>query len=394
MFIVKLLRYFKGYVRFTATGVFLERFLNMVVRKGVNIWDVHRRETTLTACTDVRSYKSLRPYAKKTGVRLRVRERHGAPFKVKRYHRRVGLLAGVVFFLLFLCVMGQFIWRIEVVGNEEVPTEQILSTLDELGLKTGTFRGKIDVRETERSALLRIQQLSWIAVNIDGSTATVEVRERVMAPEMFPDHDVPCNVVAKRTGLITYMEVYEGQSVLRVGDTVKEGDVIVSGIIEDKKGQATYKHARAKIIAQTDYEITIEQPMVKEIKTPTGKVSHRRYLRMFGVDLPLFIYHPYKVAYDLQRETVPLSLFGIPLPMTLIDETYNFYVMEQEPLTEEQALIEAQKTLEEREKEELEGAEIVERETEGQILDNCYKLSTKYLCNIDIAKEQEILINQ
>ncbi|WP_312642254.1 sporulation protein YqfD [Hydrogenoanaerobacterium sp.] len=394
MFIIKIIRYLKGYVRFTATGVFLERFLNMVVRKGVNIWEVKKQDTTLTACTDVRSYKRLRPYAKKTGVRLRVKERHGAPFRVRRYHKRVGLLVGILFFMLFLCAMGQFIWRIEVVGNTEVPTDQILATVNELGLKAGAFKGKLNAREMERTALRRLQRLSWIAVNIDGSTATVEVRERVMPPEMFPDHDVPCNVVAAHTGLITYMEVYEGQSVLKVGDTVKQGEVIVSGIIEDKKGQATYKHARAKVIAQTDYEITVEQPLIKDEKVMIGIQKHRRYLRVFGADLPLFIYRPFKVAYDLKREISPLTLFGIPLPITLIEETYDFYVIEQHPLTPEQAKREAEVILLQKEKEELKETKIVEKTVNDEFLDNLYKLNIKYLCNIDIAKEKEILINQ
>jgi len=393
MFIIKFIRYLKGYVMFTATGVFLERFLNMIVRKGVNVWDVQKKETVLTACTDVRSYKSLRPYAKKTGVRLRVKQRYGTPFKVRRYHKRVGLLVGTLFFLIFLCAMGQFIWRIEVVGNVEVSSDEILSTVNELGLKTGAFKGKLNARDIERTALLRLQHLSWIAVNIDGSTATVEVRERVMPPEMFPDHDTPCNIVASQTGLITYMEVYEGQNILKVGDTVKQGDVIVSGIIEDKKGQATYKHARAKVIAQTEYEITVEQPLVKDEKVMKGLQKHRRYLRIFGVDFPLFIYRPFKVAYDLKREAQPLNLFGISLPMTFVDETYDFYVMEQHPITKEQAKREAEAVLLQKETEELKTAKIIEKELEEQDLDNMYKIKAKYLCNIDIAKQQEILIN-
>lgn len=394
MFIIRLIRFFKGYVRFFATGVFLERFLNMAVRKNINIWEVSKSENTLSACTDVRSYKSLRPYAKKTGVRLRVRERHGLPFQLRRYRKRVGLLAGVLIFLLFLCVMGQFIWRIEVTGNSVVATDEILSTVGGLGLKTGAFRGKLNVREMERSALRGLQRLSWIAINIDGSTATVEVRERVMPPEMFPENSAPCNIVAAHTGLITYMEVYEGQSILKVGDTVQQGDIIVSGIIENKQGQDDYKHARAKVLAQTEYEITVEQPLVKQEKVFTGQRKHRRYLRLFGADLPLFIYRPFKVAYDLNRTAKPLSLAGLSLPLTFVDETYDFYVMEQRPLTEEEAATCARENLAIKEGEELKNAEIVEKEEIGQLEGDVYKLQVKYLCNIDIAKEHEILRNE
>ena len=391
MFIIRLIRAIRGFVRFSATGVFLERFLNMAVHKRVNIWDVKRQENTLTACTDIKSYKSLRPYAKKTGVRLRVQKRFGLPFKAYRYKKRVGLLVGVSFFLLFLCAMGQFIWKIEIQGNSVVSGDEITSVLSGLGLKTGAFKPKINAREMERAALLNLQRLSWIAINIDGSTATVEVRERIMPPQMFPDNDKACNIVAARTGLITYMEVYEGQSLCKVGDTVEEGDIIISGIIEDKKLQATYKHARGKIMAQTDFEITIEQPLSISKKVQTGTQKHRRYLRIFGADMPLFIYRPFKVAYDIKREVKNLSIGSVSLPLSVIDESYDFYVMEQVTLTEAQALEEAKKSLAEKEKTELLGAELIEKVESGAVLGNMYKFTAKYLCNIDIAKEQEIL---
>lgn len=393
MFFIRFLRYLKGYVRFTATGVFLERFLNIVVRKNINVWDVKKQETVLTACTDVRSYKRLRPYAKKTGVHLRVAQRFGAPFQARRYHKRVGLLVGVLFFVLFLCGMGQFIWRVEVVGNADVPTDEISLVANGMGLKTGAYKNKLDIRGIERALMMNIQRLSWVALNIDGSTATIEVRERVLPPEMFPDDDKPCNIIAAQEGVIVYMEVYEGQTVHKVGSVVQKGDVIVSGIIEDKQGHTTYKHSRAKVIALTDYEIAVEQPFVTQEKVFTGTRKHRRYLRIFGADLPLFVYRPFKVAYDLERSTKPLTLLGIPLPLTLLDETYDFYTLEQRPLTKEQAQAMAMAILQKKEEEELKGAEIVDKNVETTGNSNMHKLTVKYLCNIDIGKEQEILIN-
>ena len=394
MFFVELLRYSKGYVRFTATGVFLERFLNMTARRGINVWDAVKKDDTLTACTEVSSYKQLRPFAKKTGVRLRVRERHGAPFEARRYRRRTGLLVGILLFLTFLCVMGQFVWHVEVQGNEEVSREEVLTTLSELGLRPGVWSGSLDVRTLERSALLRMQRLSWIAVNLDGSTATIEVRERIMPPPMFPDDDKPCNIVAARDGLITYMEVYEGQAVLKVGDTVQAGDIIVSGIIEDKKGQDTVKHARAKVLAQADCEISVEVPRTETVKEKTGEQKHRRYLRVFGADMPLFIYRPFSVAYDMTRETKPLTLLGMPLPLSYVDETYDFYVEKQRALTAGEARERAVLLLEQREKEEFVGGQIVEKIIEHSDLEDVHKISGKYLCNIDIALEKEFLINE
>lgn len=394
MFIIRFIRAFRGYVRFSATGVFLERFLNMAVHNRINIWDIEKNGTVLSACTDISSYKRLRPYAKKTSVRLRVRERHGLPFRLYRYKKRVGIMAGVAFFVLFLCAMGQFIWKIEIIGNSVVTSSEIMSVVSGFGLKTGTFKANINVRATERATLLSLQRLSWIAINIDGSTATIEVRERIMPPQMYPENDRACNIVAAKTGLITYMEVYEGQSLCKVGDTVKAGDIIISGIIEDKKQQDSYKHARGKIIAQVDLEIISEQPMIISEKLRTGEKKTRRYLRIFGVDMPLFIYYPFKIAYDLQRKTDEIKIGKIELPFFLLTEQYDFYITKKRRLTTQQAHNEAQKKLTEKEKSIIGNGKIINTQQSESLNGDMYKLTTKYLCNIDIAKEQEILKNE
>lgn len=77
MFIVRFLRFVCGYVRFQVTGVFIERFLNLASRNGINLWDGTKTETQYTGHTLMKHYKKLRPFAKKTGVHMQIEERFG-----------------------------------------------------------------------------------------------------------------------------------------------------------------------------------------------------------------------------------------------------------------------------------------------------------------------------
>ena len=136
-------------------------------------------------------------------------------------------------------------WTIEVVGNETVSSDEILDFLEEEGLKIGSYKSALNPRELERKTLLELKELSWIAVNITGSTVTVEVNERILPPDMYLDNDKACNIVARYTGQIHSMDIYDGQSDLQVGDTVLAGDLIVSGIVEDGKDRpALSTHGR------------------------------------------------------------------------------------------------------------------------------------------------------
>ena len=52
---------------------------------------------------------------------------------------------------------------------------------------------------------------------------------------------------------------------------VLKGDLLVSAVYEDRHKKLTLKHARADVIAETDYSIEIELPFEKKTETIAGK---------------------------------------------------------------------------------------------------------------------------
>ena len=93
MFLIKLLRFLFGYVRFESGGGFPERFLNLCAQAHFPLWEVTSRGGTMKAFTTVKCYKKFRSYARKAGVRLRVKERRGLPFLLRRYRKRIGIVS-------------------------------------------------------------------------------------------------------------------------------------------------------------------------------------------------------------------------------------------------------------------------------------------------------------
>ena len=78
--LVALLRYIRGYVRFSAEGAFAERFLNLLIQNGFAVWDIRKEGYTLEGCVFADKYRRLRRFARRTGVRLRIKQKLGAPF--------------------------------------------------------------------------------------------------------------------------------------------------------------------------------------------------------------------------------------------------------------------------------------------------------------------------
>lgn len=390
MFLLKFIRYLRGYVKFRVQGTFIERFLNLAARDRIPIWDGVKRGDIYTGKTIAGAYRKLRRHAKKTSVRMRVVEKHGAPFTRRKYRKRTGLLVGFGIFLGFIFLMSRFIWRVEVSGNERVSESTIIAALENIGVTPGRLRSSIDVRGAERRALLALDDLSWIALNIRGSAVHVAVRESEPPPMMI-DPKTPCNVVAARSGQIVSMIVYDGQRVKTLGDSVLEGDIIVSGITQDRLGQNLFKHARAKIVARVQHRITVETPLVQNEFVETGEIRSRRFLHVFNWDLPLFWPRKIPQPYHVERDTRMLTVSGTELPLGILSEKY--FLMREDAVThtEAEAKLLALKELSLRQKVELEKAEILDKTANGSLKDGVFTITADYVCIMDIANEKQIL---
>ena len=75
MSLVSLLRFARGTVTFTVKGAFAERFLNLLSRNEIPVFHTRCTPEGYTAQTTVKHYRRIRPFVRKTHVRVRVSRR-------------------------------------------------------------------------------------------------------------------------------------------------------------------------------------------------------------------------------------------------------------------------------------------------------------------------------
>ncbi|MEG0540881.1 MAG: sporulation protein YqfD [Angelakisella sp.] len=149
-----IIRFCRGTVDFEIKDGYLERFINLCGKSGVPLWEVRRNGSTLSAKTSYTGGKRLREMAAKSGVTLQLRKQKGVPSILKRYHLRTGVFVGAAVLLILPFVMSMFLWRINITGNEAIPTGELRSALSQLGVKVGARRAGIDTRNVERQMML------------------------------------------------------------------------------------------------------------------------------------------------------------------------------------------------------------------------------------------------
>ncbi len=318
-----------------------------------------------------------------------VRER-GMSTLIKRYRRRLGIPIGAALFVAVLIMSEQFVWEMRVVGNENVTSQEIISALDELGFGVGTFIPSIDFDLLHNEYLLRDDKLAWIAVNVRGTVATVEVRE-LERPEKKDADDTPYNLVASEDGIIEYVEILRGKPMVSEGMLVRAGELLASGI-EDMKHGFKLVHAQGSVIAEVRRSITVEIPLENSVRTPTGREFCEKYLNFFGIGVKFFgNTENLGQEYDKIEKETPLRIFGSrALPLSVCETVYREYEYVPIRYTEDEARAEAFKVLHERYEQTLEGCELVSREMTSSLDSGIYRITCNLTVHVDIAREAPI----
>nr|WP_319487474.1 sporulation protein YqfD [uncultured Caproiciproducens sp.] len=392
MISLHLTRWLLGYVRFSVVGGSREHFLNYCARSGINLWNIEGGKNG-GACVEARSYRALRPCARKANVRLKAGNRHGFPFATKGIRRRRGILAGAVLFMIVIHLLSLHVWSIEVSGNTSIPTEQIEAELVRMGVTPGAPKSKVQPQALQQKLMLEFPQIGWLSVNTRGCSAEIKMQEKVDRPLMdVQKGESVCNIKAAGTGQILKMDVYTGTAQVSAGDAVVEGQLLISCVVVDNLGYSTLRHAAGKIIAETAHTLSTEVSLKRSLVNPTGKTLTRRCLYLFGARIPLTFAGKPVGNYQTEGVRTDLKLMNSVLPLGVYEEKWTEQKTENITLTKEQAIAEAKKQIEQKQAEELKDAKIISVSASDNFIDSKLIYTVKVKCEENIAQESEILI--
>lgn len=363
----------------------MEKFINLAVTNGIYLWAIDRKTyTSLTACISIKGFRKLHKIIRKLHCRIRIEGKCGLPFKTYKYRHRKMLIAGMLIFLIIIYTFSAFIWSVEVEGVEELSGDLILGKLSEMGVKPGVFKRKVNTMEIENNLIIKTPELSWASLEIRGSRAIIRVAEGVETPD-FVNRDVPANILATKDGIIDNMIVLEGQPTVENGQTVKKGDLLISGIIDhpDTTG-VRYVRAMGRIMARTWYEAQDTIRLDHLYRRRTGRVIELKY---FGLGKARIPYKKEEMSfdeYDLETETKGL--------MTS-EQYYEVEVISwQDNIDEAKKYLE--KSSEERVKEDIPyGAKIVDKKLKYDIIEGKSIIVVLYVEVVeDIGIQEELTI--
>ncbi len=294
------------------------------------------------------------------------------------------------FIILILCIISaNTVWDVRVDGNERIPDSAVVHLLSECGFSVGDSWIFSDTAECENSFLSASPDISWININRRGSVAYVTVIEKAKSDSV---EEAPktgyANVIAAYDGVIEEITVTRGVAMVKPGDVVKAGDLLISGIIPDELGGGyCYAEGRVSALMEDTLEVNVSRNYEKSEKKSEKILTLT--LKIFNFSINLFKkYGNQDEECDIIEDKDSFSLFGkCKLPIEIISTYAPTYEKSEASYTDTELVEIASSRLSSKLHLALLSSDLMKIKTYGEYTDDGYRMSSDILYSTDIGKE-------
>lgn len=226
-------RWLRSYLTCRLKGGDMERFFNLCRYQGIECWDMSFDEGVCRCCMYLDDFWKIRPFVRKTRVRVRIEKRCGLAFFVDFLKHRKGLWIGLAGCIGMLCFLSAHIWKIEFYGNSYYTDERLTKYLSETeGVSFGIWKQKVDGALLEENLRLTFPDISWVSVRMEGTSLIVSLEEMVKYDAASKENALPRYICAARDGEIVSMVTRSGVPKATIGNTIHKGELLIDGVME------------------------------------------------------------------------------------------------------------------------------------------------------------------
>ena len=330
-------------------------------------------------------------------VRFEASDELGIPGVIGRIKCKWAWCVGSLLSALILFYLSGLVWDVRIEGNEKIPDSAVIMALSESGFYTGRRWRAVDMSAVENSVLGEHKEMSWLNINRRGSVAYVKVIENEYDGG---DGDAGsavgyANIVATTDCVIEEITVKCGIAEVKVGDVVKRGDVLISGVLPPESGGGfTSAEGYVRGVVSDTVSVAISRNYTDT--AVIGKKIDRINVKLFNFSANIFkIYRNLGSKCDIIKDTDSFSLFGrATLPFRVTTEYRILTSVEEKEYTDEQLVSVALQELRMKLAAELAAADLISIRTDGEFIGDGYSMSSRVVYSTVVSERLEFEIEK
>lgn len=275
---MKLFNLLRGLSTVRICGDDPEECLNLLSEADIPFWNIRFEQTQVTLNIYSKDLNQVKDLCLSVCCDLRLQEERGFPPLLRKTVRRPILLFGLLIAFGACFFLQQYVWSVEILGDDPAVDRRILQLLQERGIAFGTKADDLDSQQIKLEMLRQLPELSWMAVNRRGGKLTVLYL--LSSADSTQKKPLAANLVAVRDAVITDYTILEGMRLFSSGEAVRKGQLLVSGF-EDYGLCLRGVAAEGEIYGETWHSGSLILPENRMKKTYTGR-QWRQYVLILG----------------------------------------------------------------------------------------------------------------
>lgn len=298
-------RFLRGYVLLQISGGYPERFFNLCRNHGIFLKNIKKMEDEFQCYMDLHDFSLCSMLAEKSGVTLCVIQEYGLPFYWKRYHGRYALLFGIWVLLFFVIFASGHLWEIKIEKNSYYTDDQIFGFLKENGIETGIRKNRVNCDVLEQKLRDHFERISWTSAWIDGTVLRITVAENYSDLEAVIAETDPADLIAESDGIVEKIIVRQGKALVKTGEAVKKGQVLISGAVplhNDSEELTGYRLVHASGDVQLLTEVSYRREISAEERKWTDQGYSGAEVRFFMGNHFLRLYSPCRIIHSVKKQ--------------------------------------------------------------------------------------------
>ncbi len=314
----------------------------------------------------------------------------GLPYFLTDFRRKPGIIAGLVLVTIMIVYGNRIVWNIDITGNEQIGDREIESILSDVGFAAGKTYNPKKLSSICNKFILRDDRFTRIAINMSGNAAFIEVTERTKKSntESAPSDS---GIVSAFDCIIERPEVICGTSLVKKGDVVEKGTMLISPVELGTDGNEYISGAKGKIYAKTTENFVVMIPFEKLAVSPETEPVTENKITFLG--LGLILSNPLNKSCDKYLCAFSDKQLGLSedilLPFEVSSIEKRGYTTALLTIDEQQAEKRAYEVMYEKISRELSECDILSTEFAVSSTDKYVILHCKAECLRDVAEHRE-----
>lgn len=310
-------------VRFRVYSGLYNDFLNYICSIGIPVFDIKPQQLGFTAVCYASDYRDITAARKKFQVKIKIIRKYGLWFCLRKLLARKGVIAGAIIFMLLSYLLSLLVWYIDIHTDDVRLKNQIAIQLFENGIYPGAYPSKEKLETAEKAILAVNSKIKYISLNFYKGMLDCEIQLSNPKQEYLSQMGIE-DIYAQLSGIISDLRVYEGFSLVELGQSVSAGEKLVSSTYTDKHGNSYISETRAYVEAVCDKTYGIEILFDKTTEFLTGEKYTERTFYFMNKKFSSENKEKYNCENSAEKSEIEyFSVMGFHLPVTV--KTTDYY---------------------------------------------------------------------